>query len=408
MRDYQLVSGDSHIEAPPHVWTHRLPAHLRDKGPRVVRLPDGGDGWTIGDSPPSRGISLILTGGLKFRDIRKSGVAWDETLPGAGRGPQRIAEQDRDGVDGEVLFCSVAGAISRQVKDRELVVECLKAYNDWLFEEFNACAPDRLFGLPVIPATCVDDAVAELERVAKKFTAFRAVQILRFPSGGANLTDADEPFWAAAEGLGVTIAGHHNFGGEDLPRPMLDGAEALNMFSRLLTCDLEVPVLPIQTVLQLMLGGVLDRHPALRFSFAETHIGWLPFWLEQMDDRYDRHHFWIDVELPRRPSQYVRDQFTFTFMEDHVGVDLRDRIGVDTICWANDFPHPVGDWPWSTEVVARELRGVPDYERRKIQALNTLEWIRVITPEQKEQLARQPVIEKAPAEVPARGARRLA
>ena len=86
---------------------------------------------------------------------------------------------------------------------------------------------------------------------------------------------------------------------------------------------------------------------------------------------------------------------------------LRDEIGVDNMCWATDMPHPVSDWPWSAETAARQFRGIPDYERRKIQALNILEWIHVISPEQKEEMANKPVIDRAPAELPARGARRM-
>src|SRR5581483_6511730 len=119
-----------------------------------------------------------------------------------------------------------------------------------------------------------------------------------FPNGGSWGTYGDEPFWARANEIGMAIPGHHNFGGEDkakahpLPgqqgdKPLqLDGAVDLAMFAWLLTCDLPIPTLPILTIEQLFLGGVLDRHPNLKFLFAESGIGWVPYWMEQIDDRF--------------------------------------------------------------------------------------------------------------------------
>jgi predicted TIM-barrel fold metal-dependent hydrolase len=257
-----------------------------------------------------------------------------------------------------------------------------------------------------MPSTGIDGAVAELRRVARQ-PHVRAVQLLRTPSGGPDLLPTDEPFWAAAEDLGIVIAAHHNFTGEHGMRSAPGFDEDRSAFMWLLSCDMETPTLPIFTILNLMLSGVLDRHPQLRFLFGETHCGWMPFWFEQMDDRYDRHHFWPNIFLPRRPSQYVKDQFRFAFLEDHIGVQLRHLIGVDTIMWSNDFPHAVGDWPYSEETVRRQFAGVPDDERLKITALNFLEWMHVITPQDKERLAGQALREPVLDDVLPRGARRL-
>tara|TARA_B110000503_G_scaffold92667_1_gene139707 strand:- start:3583 stop:4812 length:1230 start_codon:yes stop_codon:yes gene_type:complete len=409
MRDYQIISADSHVEAPPELWTKRMPKHLQDRAPKAVELPGGGVGLDLGQGAP-RDISIGLQAGVKYKDLVNGGLSWDQTKPGCGDGEQRIREIDQDGIDGELLFCSVAAQLAKSSKDREIVVESVKAYNDWILEDFNSVDPDRLFGLPMLPTSGVKDAIAEMERVAKKMTHFRAVQPLRFPSGGGNLSDEDEPFWAAAQDLDLTITSHHNFGtAGQLAVPEIQGKnkEDLNFFTFLLTGDLPVPTLPIFTILQLMVDGVLDRYPKLRFFFAETYIGWIPYWMEQMDDRYDRHNHWCGVQLPRRPSDYLRDQFAFTFNEDHVGVQLRDHIGVDNICWASDMPHPVSDWPYSIETCARQFRGLPNEDRRKLQALNVLDWIGAITPKQKAEMAKMPVIDNAPADIPARGARRM-
>jgi predicted TIM-barrel fold metal-dependent hydrolase len=266
-----------------------------------------------------------------------------------------------------------------------------------------------------MPFTGVEDAVAELRRVVGK-KGIRAVQLLKFPSGGEFLTPEDDPFWAAVEELGVCVVAHHNFGGDvqadPLRAPMtsslvMSGTPEFRMLATLMTCDMTLPTIPIVTILQLMLTGTLDRFPGLRFHIAESLIGWLPYWLEQMEDRYDRHRFWSNVDLPRRPLQYVRDHFTFSFMEDHVGVAMRHQIGLDNICWASDFPHSVSDWPWSLETVQREFKDVPADERLKMQALNVLRQLRIVNETEYDHLVSQPLDDRFPDSVPARGARRL-
>jgi predicted TIM-barrel fold metal-dependent hydrolase len=376
-------------------------------------MADGGDGWVLGNGSPIP-LGLQLTAGQRYDEFKVRGMRFEG--PATGDPDQRVAEQDLDGTDAEVLFCSVTAAVLPKL-EAAVAVPVVQAYNDWV-SEYCGAHPDRLFGLAVIPPTGVDDAVAELRRVVGK-PGVRGVQLLRFPAGDNFATYADEAFWAMAQDLDVTVVAHHNFGGEDkspalikeidddsMPLEM-EGSVDLSSFAWLLTCDLPMPTLPIFTVEQLFLGGVLDRYPRLRFHFAETGIGWLPYWLEQMEDRYDRHRFWAGVRLERRPAEYVREHFTFSFQEDHAGVALRHQIGIDCLCWASDFPHSVSDWPWSRETRARQFAGLPNDEVRRIQALNIACQLRVITPAERDKLAASPLSEPLSRDVPSRGDRRM-
>jgi predicted TIM-barrel fold metal-dependent hydrolase len=413
MRSYQLVSADSHLELPPTLWVDRLPANMRDRGPRVVKLDSGGEGWAVGDGAPVQ-LGLAVTAGLRYDEFRRDGNLYQHNPPGSGDAKQRVAEQIQDGLDGEVLFSSPIVTVLRKMDDPALQAAACTAYNSWL-SDYCSEAPDRLFGIALLPFSGLDATLAELRLVASK-PGIRGVQLLKFPSGGEFLSAADDAFWAEAEALGICVVAHHNFGGATdsilvagaRPEAFSMGGNAnLEYLSKLMTCDLTLPALPIMTLLQLMLSGTLDRFPALRFHFAETLIGWMPYWLEQMEDRYDRHRFWSHVELERRPTQYIRDHFTFSFMEDHVGVVLRHEIGLDNICWASDFPHSVCDWPWSVETVQRQLKDVPEDERLRIQALNVLVQLGVISSEERQTMAQQRIDDRFPSAVPARGSRRM-
>src|SRR5438876_6783595 len=53
-RAYDLISADSHILEPPHLWKQYMPRKFHDKAPRVVPDGEGGEGWQFGpDAPPA-------------------------------------------------------------------------------------------------------------------------------------------------------------------------------------------------------------------------------------------------------------------------------------------------------------------------------------------------------------------
>ncbi|TMA49985.1 MAG: hypothetical protein E6J76_12605 [Deltaproteobacteria bacterium] len=117
---------------------------------------------------------------------------------------------------------------------------------------------------------------------------------------------------------------------------------------------------------EIILTGVHDRFPKLRFVSVESGIGWVPYYAEQMDDRYDRNKYWAKIKLQGQPSEYVRSNWMFTFIIDKYGVKNRHAVGLETLMWSTDYPHHGCDWPRSRQVVAEMFEGVPAAERRAI------------------------------------------
>ena len=76
-----------------------------------------------------------------------------------------MREQDQDGVDCEVLFSQITFVL-RQTKDDDLYRDCIRAYNEFLGEEYMAAAPDRMVCMGTLPMTGVDDAIKEMEHCA--------------------------------------------------------------------------------------------------------------------------------------------------------------------------------------------------------------------------------------------------
>ncbi len=131
--------------------------------------------------------------------------------------------------------------------------------------------------------------------------------------------------------------------------------------------------------LQMMFTGVFDRFPRLRIYFAETQVGWIPHFLDMVDDQYDRHIHWSSrllgmQKLDRLPSEYIRDHFSWGFMRNAFGVRARHEIGVTRMMWATDFPHAESDWPESQRVIEEIFDGVPEDERRQMLGGNAIEY----------------------------------
>jgi uncharacterized protein len=95
-------------------------------------------------------------------------------------------------------------------------------------------------------------------------------------------------------------------------------------------------------LMDLTIGGVLERFPQLRVGIVETHVAWLPGWLALMDDLQPRHLEWLHLKNPLKmlPSEYFKRQCYITaFPDDPMLGTVIDLIGDDRIAISSDFPH---------------------------------------------------------------------
>src|SRR5688500_18233744 len=108
-RQYRLVSADSHLEIPPDRWTPRVPAAHRDRAPRLVKLASGGEG-VLTENQPMYVVCLVVAA-RPSEEHRINGVTYAGNA-GCGTPEERLAEQDLDGVDAEVMFTSTRNAVA--------------------------------------------------------------------------------------------------------------------------------------------------------------------------------------------------------------------------------------------------------------------------------------------------------
>jgi len=135
-------------------------------------------------------------------------------------------------------------------------------------------------------------------------------------------------------------------------------------------------------ILEMIFAGVFDRFPTMRYYFAETQIGWLPYCLSQLDETYEQHRDyayskWGLEPLARLPSEYLRERCLWGFIKDPFGVQLRHTIGIDNIIWGSDFAHGQGYWPHSQKAIDESMVGVPQDERRSMLVGNVVKYFRL-------------------------------
>ncbi len=381
------LSGDSHLEVDSKWWVPRVAAKYRDRAPRVVRLPNGGDGWVIEGKPP-RQVAADLYGGKGREAWQPFGQTYEET-PGTATPQQRLQEQDRDGISAEILFpCQQAGPkLWRQIQDDDAFKAVVRGYNDWLAEDYCRVAPNRLIGMGILPWTNVDDAIQEMERCAKM--GLKGVLMTGYSNKYPYPTTDYDKFWATALDMNMPVTIHVDLDRPgDRAEPMMDYPQESPEVRALLGRNGLVEQVSrfgpargsgaIPSV-QLALSGVFDRFPKLRVFFAENQIGWIPFFLQMADVRYDRHRHWSKrllgfQPLSRPPSEIIREHCLWGFQYDRVGVEMRHHMGVEHLIWGSDFPHQESDWPDSKDILERNFAGIPEEEAYKMSAGNVIDF----------------------------------
>jgi predicted TIM-barrel fold metal-dependent hydrolase len=362
MSDSRLISADSHFVEPPGMWAERLDRRFRDRAPRAVKLEGkAGEYFVCEDITPAP-VAAFFSAGVPAAEMQEFMKRGFDQAPKAVHDPaERIKDQDRDGVSAEVIYTSM-GMPLFGLADAEFRAACFRAFNDWATDY---CTHDlkRLIPLGLITLEDIPAAVAELERVKRR--GMPGAMIWGEAPADRPYSHPDyDPFWAAAQDLGMALSLHILTGAKgtgghagNVLNPHMKGVE-------LMTGVISM-VHPIERSLTAFIfGGVLDRFPRLRIVSAENDVAWMAFFLFRIDKYVGRGL--ASFKLSLKPSEYVKRQVYATFIDDPVFVNLLDWYPPDNIMWSSDYPHGQATFPRSQDYVAKHLSKVPEADRRKI------------------------------------------
>ena len=384
---YEVISADCHIDLcwlPPDLFTTNATAALRERMPYVEDTPSG-PMWKTKKGANLGHVNGMGSAGRQYipgKIHRSDRMAETGLYEDGKRGIRRltdpdlrIKDQDRDGVQAEVLY-GVLGATGR-LNDPEAAVEVMRIYNEWL-ADFCSVHPERFAGLASIPNNPIDAAIAEVKRVAKR-GGLRGLDI-------ANSTDLKplwdpywNPLWEVINECGLPLHFHTVGGyvpdhikkiqmiGSDPTRAQLPGMPEVDLpvaraaFASHIT-QFQVNMANVLT--SIIYAGVLEKYPKIRLVLGESGIGWIPYVLWRMDGEWEDQFKDLTLKMP--PSDYWKRQCWATYQTDPIGVKLIDELGAEKIMWGSDFPHPDGVWPDSQEYIERELGQLPADIRRKV------------------------------------------
>lgn len=356
MPETNLIDADSHVSEPLKLWQERLPAKYRDRAPRMVTEYRGEPGaWWINEGyPPHNVIRGFAVGKTEetFNDFLKN-FSYAGVRAGGWDPAQRLTDMDQDGVAGDVLYTTL-GFRMFWLRDTEFQQACFSVYNDWL-AEFCSYDSRRLKGLAMISLYDPKQGAADLVRCAKQGLAGALIWASP-PDELPFYSEVYDPFWAAAQDLNLPISLHE-----------ITGFERIRWEAEPQKRTLVQIVAPHETEISLsflILSGVLERFPRLKFVTVEVNCGWIPYFLRKLEKMNPRTPF--PTKLTLKPNEYFHRQVYTAFIDDPFAVQHRDEIGVDRMMWSSDYPHSVSFWPHSHDKIAQDFQGVSDADERRI------------------------------------------
>jgi len=371
----KIMSADDHLIEPPHLWTDRVADKFRDRCPRIVEV-EGRQAWLYEDELTyiAMGSCRALPGFSEAGYPPAPGTArFDEIRPGCYDPVERLKDMDIDGVWGQLSFPNYARFAGHRfflnVRDHELGLACLRAYNDYLLDEWCAVDPNRLFGTVILPLDDIDAAVAELERTIAK--GARAIAFSENPTvlGLPSVhTDHWDRIWAVASEAELPACVHIGSSSrlvttsEDAPTPVLVSLLGVNS---MMACS------------DWLFNGVLERYPKLNLILSEGGAGWIPYLLERAEKVFHDKRIARDLSIGQvgmggsvPPSQIFAEHMYVCLVDEQFALRNLGDVPVDNLLFEGDYPHGDGKWPDNRAYLEKALADVPDADALKIAETN--------------------------------------
>jgi predicted TIM-barrel fold metal-dependent hydrolase len=356
----KLFSVDDHIIEPADCWSSRVPEKYKDRAPHIVR--DGAQEIWVYEDTRNATVGLNATAGKPLEQWDMEPITFSDMIRGCYDPAERARDLAREGVMASVAFPSLprfGGALFPSFKDKALASECVRAWNDFMFD-WCSVAPQMFVPMNIIQLWDVDAALAETKRCLD--LGVRAVCI---PEEVSNL------------GLPSYFSGHYDrffalCQEADLPICMHIGSSGWQPFKPPEvppSLSIAISFVATQThAVGMMYGNVCRKFPDLKIVYSEGGVGWVPAAVERADRMYKRHRNW-DGEIDPAdllPSEICKRNMWFCMIDEAFGLGVRDLIGVDRIFWECDYPHSSCIWPGTQQLVDDLFVGVPEDELRKI------------------------------------------
>jgi predicted TIM-barrel fold metal-dependent hydrolase len=359
---------------PAHLWVDRMAAKDRDRAPHQVVEGDM-EFWVYdGKRYPSSGLSACA--GKSKEEFSPEPMTYAEMRPGCYDAKARLEDMDRAGILASMCFPTITrfcGQLFLEGSDRDFGLLCLKAYNDWMIEEWCGAAPGRYIPLILIPMWDPAQAAKEMERCAEKGATTFAFSENPAPLGLPTIHDPDgywDPVMSTASDLGM-VASMHVGSSSQVPQIAPDSPFMANLaWGAVRTSG---------AMLSWLFSGMFTRFPGLKIALSEGEVGWMPYFLERAEQVVDKQRYWVqrgvkfmehattEVDMDTlNIRQLFREHVYGCFIEDHHGIASIAEIGEDNIMCETDYPHSDSTWPHCITVVKKLIGHLPPETQYKV------------------------------------------
>lgn len=352
-----IISVDDHLLEPPGVFRPRVPARMRERAPEIVLDDDALPHWQFeGTRIPVELSTGMASFPRRFWRHAMATIRYEEFRRGTWDVHARLADMDGDGVWASLPFPSTiwgfAGRTFAQMTDPELGLACVRAYNDWLLEEWVGACPERFIACQVPWMLDAETTASMVRENADR--GFRAIsfsenpQRLGLPSLYSGYWD---PVFAACEetdtviNLHVGSSSHVTRPSEESPSEVIVALFPLN--GMMAATDWIFARIPL-------------RFPALKIVLSEAGVSWVPMLLERLrrvERQAESSSVWTLADPT--PAEVLLRNFWFTSLEDPSAFRQLDTIGVDKIMVETDYPHSDATWPDTQRGLRTQLADLP-------------------------------------------------
>jgi len=249
-----------------------------------------------------------------------------------------VADADREGIAVMVCYPSL-GIGATAFDDLVFADDFARRWNRWASRFCGRAPAQRLRAVGIVPLPDPARAARMVGEIAT--LGLVGVTVPAALCDGRNLDHPSfEVVWNAIEAAGLPV-GVHGAPGMHVPVP---GADRFDNYVQVHA--LSFPFDQMIALTALTLGGVLERHPKLRVAFLESGVGWVPYFLERLDEHFEKRGYQVPG-CKRPPSEYAaRGQCVFSCEPEEHGIAFAaDAIGADKIMYASDYPHWDSDFP---------------------------------------------------------------
>jgi len=342
-KGFKVIDADSHMMEPDGIWDKYVQPEFRpwapggafSKLPFPRRLPEQGFSLGRDGKPGPAYISDGEGGVINYAEAYKPYI--DRQFDTKAF----LMYMDAAGIDLMVLYPTAALPLTavetgqgRQIMNPKAAAALERGYNNWVYDFCNQ-GEGRLMGAGGIDLRDAEAAAQEARRCVKEL-GMKALYFLPQPPLGIPPHDPYyDVLWGEIADLGVPVGVHGQQGSSPVGRnywgTTFDMGRAATSF----------PMEEMLVCVSMIAGGVMERFPNLKVVFLESSVGWAPFWLWWLDDKWKQHSIVRNPETTELPSFYFKRQCWISGEPEEPGFRHCVEDGLeDNLVTATDFPHP--------------------------------------------------------------------